>query len=141
MHSARHRATGYLAAFFFCLALGVLAGCGSDDRASTSNGDEPPARRISTTEDLIPAEVAAREYMKRKYSDEPWYPRITGIYISLGAKVGASTVTTTLYGHKHAKRNRRLAEEICRAVISTPQIKTAGVFYDDRRGGSTAACP
>ena len=120
-------------------AAGLTVGCGSDSGAGEEETNETTQSRQISEESRLTAKTAATlKYVERKFGDEKWYPSIAGIYVQAGS---AATVRTTLYGPKNAARNQRIAEEICKAVISAPQVDNAGVFYDAARGGSTAQCP
>lgn len=119
------------------MAIG-LPGCGDGDGDATTS--ETGRYRPVSQDEMRPRQVATNEYMERRFGNETWYPKIEGIYLHVGSMKGTATVRTYLHG-QNGKRNKRMAEEICAAVISAPFVDKAGVFYDTAGGGSTAQCP
>lgn len=111
----------------------VGTGCGSSGDTTALQAERVAAEKQPPKP---PSKIAL--YMKHRFGDESWYPLIAHIDERSG---GSSVVVETdLTNHKTPHLNEKRAEIMCRAFITSPEVKTASVLWDARTTYEVFSC-
>jgi len=113
-------------------ALVVGTGCGGSGDTIALQAERVAAEKPRPK----PSKIAL--YMKHRFGNESWYPLITHIDESSGSST--VTVETKLTNHKTPHWNEKQAEVMCRAFITAPGVKTAGILWDARTTYEVFSC-
>ncbi|MGN6202916.1 MAG: hypothetical protein ACTHNY_11005 [Solirubrobacterales bacterium] len=116
-------------------SLALTTGCGGSGDTTAPPADQAAAK--SKRPPTPHSEIV--RYMERRFGNESWYPLIVRIEAASGGSV--VVVDTKLTNHKTPRWNQKQAAVMCKALLTSPVVKSAHVLYDSRTGYPVFSCP